>query len=188
MPATASASASPAPAPLTAQSFRTVLGHVPTSVCVVAATTPDGPVGVTVGSFTSVSLDPPLVIFYGGATSASTEAIAGAGRFRVNVLAEDQQEVCAAFASRTGDRFATGEWEFAAGEPPRLAGAAAWIDCSVEADFPAGDHRAVLGRVHSLAAPPASPKPLVFHRGRLVRLDRACGVDVPTRSFSWWDA
>ncbi|MEY6568547.1 flavin reductase, partial [Streptomyces sp. PGLac3x] len=89
-----------------------------------------------------------------------------------------------ALASRTGDRSATGDWEFAAGEPPRPAGAAAWIDCSVEADFPAGDHRAVLGRVHSLAAPPHSSKPLVFHRGRL---DRACGLDVPTRSYSWRD-
>ncbi|MGW4374052.1 flavin reductase family protein [Streptomyces albidoflavus] len=189
MPATASASAAPAAVAVAPQSFRTVLGQVPTSVCVVSATTPQGPVGVTVGSFTSVSLDPPLVVFYGGATSASTEAVVAAGRFRVNVLAEAQQEICAAFASRTGDRFATGDWEFPGdGEPPVLAGAVAWIDCDVQASFPAGDHRAVLGHVRTLAASPDAPKPLVFHRGRLVRLDRACGVDVPTRSFSWWDA
>ncbi|MEY6569846.1 flavin reductase family protein, partial [Streptomyces sp. PGLac3x] len=81
-------------------------------------------------------------IFSGGATPPRTAAIAGGGSFRVNVLAEDQQEVCAAFASRTGDRFATGDWEFAAGEPPRPAGAAAWIDCSVEADFPPVAHPA----------------------------------------------
>ncbi|MFE6721890.1 flavin reductase family protein [Streptomyces albidoflavus] len=189
MPATAAPATAPAPeAAPTPQSFRTVLGQVPTSVCVVSATTPDGPAGVTVGSFTSVSLDPPLVVFYGGATSASTEAVVAAGRFRVNVLAEAQQEICAAFASRTGDRFATGDWEFPDGEPPRLAGAVAWIDCNVQASFPAGDHRAVVGHVRTLAASPDAPKPLVFHRGRLVRLDRACGVDVPTRSFSWWDA
>lgn len=167
--------------------FRHVLGHVPTSVSVVTATTPHGPVGVTVGSFTSVSLEPPLVVFYCGGQSTSAEAIVGAGHFCVNVLAEDQQSVCAAFAGRTADRFATGEWDLPAHTAPRLGGASAWIECDVEQSFPAGDHVAVVGRVRRLAAASGRHKPLVFHRGRLVRLDRTAGVHVPTHSFDWWD-
>lgn len=177
----------PAPAPPADPAvFRHVLGHVPTSVCVVTATTPAGPVGVTVGSFTSVSLDPPLVVFYGGLRSASARALADAGRLCVNVLAEDQQEVCAAFAGRAADRFATGEWRTPPGAPPRLTGATAWIDCDVEDSFPAGDHLAVVGRVRTLSAPGAR-RPLIFHRGQLVRLDRARDVHAPGHCFDWWD-
>ncbi|MEU6841646.1 flavin reductase family protein [Streptomyces sp. NPDC046716] len=166
--------------------FRRVLGQVPTSVCVVAATTPHGPAGVTVGSFTSVSLEPPLIVFYCGRRSASARAIVETGAFCVNVLAEDQQQVCAAFAGRPDDRFATGEWDTSGAAGPRLAGAAAWIECDVEDSFPAGDHVAVLGRVRALAASDEGRGPLVFHRGRLTRLAPASGAHVPTRSFSWW--
>ncbi|OCC13820.1 flavin reductase family protein [Streptomyces sp. PTY087I2] len=188
MPAPASAPAATGLPATTADPavFRRVLGHVPTSVCVVTATTPQGPVGVTVGSFTSVSLEPPLVVFYAGRHSASAAAVVAAGRFCVNVLAEDQQQVCTAFAGPAADRFATGDWDHAPGTPPRLGAAAAWITCDVEESFPAGDHLAVMGRVRSLAAADAR-KPLIFHRGRLVRLDRACGVDVPSHPFGWWD-
>ncbi|MEU1123388.1 flavin reductase family protein [Streptomyces sp. NPDC005899] len=176
--------------PLTAPdptAFRHVLGHVPTSVCVVSAETPTGPVGVTVGSFVSVSLDPPLVAFHAGGTSASAEAIVDAGHFCVNVLTEDQQDVCAAFARRTADRFATGSWESAPSTAPRLVGAAAWIVCDVEGSVPVGDHVMVVGRVRELAAADGQRRPLLFHRGRLVRLDRAHGVHAPTHSFGWWD-
>ncbi|MER7841545.1 flavin reductase family protein [Streptomyces sp. NPDC096040] len=167
--------------------FRRVLGHVPTSVSVVTTTTPQGPVGVTVGSFTSVSLEPPLVVFYCGRHSGSADAIIASGHFCVNVLAEDQRRVCAAFAGRTADRFATGDWDLASRAAPHLGGAVAWIECDVEDSFPAGDHVAVVGRVRSLAAADGRRKPLIFHRGQLVRLDRACGVHAPTRSFDWWD-
>lgn len=166
--------------------FRQVLAQVPTPVCVVTAAAPDGPVGVTVGSFTSVSLDPPLVVFYCGLASASARAIVATGRFRVNVLAEDQEQVCAAFASRTADRFATGSWETPHGEPPRLGGASAWIDCTLEESRPAGDHVEVVGRVLALDAPAAPRRPLVFHNGQLVRLDRARQMHAPGHPFDWW--
>ncbi|MBO0513050.1 flavin reductase family protein [Streptomyces beijiangensis] len=187
MPASALAATDPPVMVPEPADIRHVLGHVPTSVCVVTATTPSGPVGVTVGSFTSVSLDPPLVVFYAGCDSASAQAIVGARSFCVNVLADDQQEVCAAFARRTPDRFATGDWEFEAHGPPRLSGAAAWIVCDVEGSHPAGDHMAVVGRVRDLAAARGPRNPLLFHRGQLARLDRARGVHAPTHSFDWWD-
>ncbi|MFD0019911.1 flavin reductase family protein [Streptomyces sp. NPDC058382] len=187
MPASALTATDPPATVPDPEAFRHVLGHVPTSVCVVTATTSSGPVGVTVGSFTSVSLDPPLVVFYAGAGSASARSIVGAGHFGVNVLAEDQQEVCSAFARRASDRFATGDWEFAAHTAPRLGGAAAWIVCDIEGSFPAGDHMAVVGRVRGLTAARGPRKPLIFHRGQLARLDRAGGVHAPTHSFGWWD-
>ncbi|MEU2681281.1 flavin reductase family protein [Streptomyces sp. NPDC007107] len=174
-------------APPGSAAFRHVLGHVPTSVCVVTARTPEGPVGVTVGSFTSVSLDPPLVAFYAGRTSASAQAIVGTGHFCVNVLAEDQQEVCAAFARRTADRFATGDWDLTGHAAPRLNGAAAWIACDIENSHSAGDHVAVMGRVRDLAAADGPRRPLLFHDGQLVRLDRARGMHAPRSSFGWWE-
>lgn len=172
--------------PVEAAHFRHVLGHVPTAVSVVTAMTPEGPVGVTVGSFTSVSLDPPLVVFYSGLHSATAAAIVASGEYCVNVLAEDQQDVCSAFAGRSTDRFASGSWESQPGRPPRLHGALAWIECSVEAGTPAGDHVAVLGRVHSLALADRPGRPLVFYRGRLLRLGPARLRDVPTHRFDWW--
>ncbi|PWI12928.1 hypothetical protein DI272_01285 [Streptomyces sp. Act143] len=93
----------------------------------------------------------------------------------------------AAFAGRTPDRFATGDRELTDGAAPRLGGAAAWIECSLEDSFPAADHLAVVGRVRRLAAAEGHRKPLIFQRGQLVRLDRACGVHAPTRAFDWWD-
>ncbi|MFD5722738.1 flavin reductase family protein [Streptomyces sp. NPDC127036] len=164
-----------------------MLGHVPTSVCIVTASTASGPVGVTVGSFTSVSLDPPLVVFYAGRTSASAQAIVEAGSFSVNVLAEDQQEVCAAFARRTPNRFATGQWDLTGNAAPHLDGAVAWIHCAVEGSFPAGDHVAVVGHVRDLSAAVGPRRPLLFHGGELVRLDRARGVHTPRHSFDWWE-
>lgn len=170
-----------------AELFRKVLGRVPTAVSVVTAPGPDGPVGVTVGSFTSVSLDPPLVVFFCGLHSASAAAIAAAGRFCVNVLAEDQRRQCAAFAGRTGDRFASGGFETGANGAPRLRGALAWVECQVENTFEAGDHLAIMGRVERLAAAGADRLPLVFYRGRLVRLDSAGVRHAPTHPFGWWD-
>lgn len=176
-----------AAAPPLSADFRRVLGHVPTSVCVVTASTADGPVGVTVGSFASVSLDPPLVVFYAGAASATAAALIAAGRYCVNVLSDAQHEVCGVFARRGADRFASCAWEPGANGAPRLAGALAWIECEVESALPAGDHVAVLGRVSVLHASAESTLPLVFHRGRLARLERAATPHVPSHSFDWWD-
>ncbi len=173
-------------APSDTAAFRSILGQVPTAVSVVTASTPRGPVGVTVGSFTSVSLDPPLVVFYSGLHSASAAAVVAAGQFCVNVLAEDQQDVCAAFASRPEDRFASCDWRPAENGAPRLDGAVAWIECDIEESFPAGDHLAVVGRVTRLAAAHGHPAPLVFHRGRLTHLHRAHGRHVPSQRFDWW--
>ena len=156
----------PAP-PLTVEAahFRQVLGHFPTGVAVITAIDAAGcPVGMAVGSFTSVSLDPPLVGFLPDRSSTSFPRIRTAASFCVNVLAADQRELCQRFASRGGDKFAGLEWAPAPSGAPRLAGVAAWIDCDLVSVSEAGDHYFVLGRVRELDAQ-ADATPLVFHRG-----------------------
>jgi flavin reductase (DIM6/NTAB) family NADH-FMN oxidoreductase RutF len=145
--------------------FRRVLGHFPTGVAVITAFDPAGhPAGLAVGSFTSVSLDPPLVGFLPDRSSTSFPRIRAAASFCVNVLAADQRELCQRFASRGGDKFAGLEWAQAPSGAPRLAGVAAWIDCDLASVTEAGDHYFVLGRVRELDADDDAA-PLVFHRG-----------------------
>jgi flavin reductase (DIM6/NTAB) family NADH-FMN oxidoreductase RutF len=146
--------------------FRAVLGQFPTGVTVVTANTPDGPVGLAVGSFTSVSLEPPLVGFLPAQTSSSWPLMRGAGTFCVNVLAEGQEDVARAFASPSADRFGDRTWTPAPHSgAPILDGVLAWIDCDVAGVSEAGDHHFVLGRVRALGAT-AAGTPLVFFRGQ----------------------
>ncbi|WP_371476713.1 flavin reductase family protein [Kitasatospora sp. NBC_00315] len=71
---------------------------------------------------------------------------------------------------------------------PRIDGCTAWIECDVESSLPAGDHLAIRGRVRRLSAADGDRRPLVFHQGRLVQLDRSRLGHAPTRRFDWWDA
>jgi len=156
-----------------AATYRRVLGHVPTSVAVVTAIDGDGnPAGMTVGSFSSVSLDPPLVGFFGDRQSRSMPRILAAGSFAVSILAESQQEHSSAFAARGGDRFAGVSWHLSELGSPHLDGSVAWIDCELESAAEVGDHNAVIGRVTRLEVAGANPRPLIFFRGSLCQLDR----------------
>lgn len=156
---------STAPAIDTAR-FRQVLGHFPTGVTVVTATGSDGrPAGLAVGSFFSVSLDPPLVAFCASKSSSSYPKIETVGHFAVNVLAEDQEELCRAFAASEGDKFSgVGHRPSPGTGSPILADVLAWIDCEIEAVHEAGDHWIVVGRVHDLEVVHEGG-PLIFFRG-----------------------
>jgi 3-hydroxy-9,10-secoandrosta-1,3,5(10)-triene-9,17-dione monooxygenase reductase component len=149
--------------------FRRVLGHFPTGVVAISATDRDGPVGLTIGSFTSVSLEPPMVGFFPSKSSTSWPRIERAGSFVVNVLAEHQEDVSTAFATPGGDKFAQLAWHSGANGAPVLDGVAAWMECAVAEVFPAGDHLFVLGHVFSLAVA-GDRRPLVFFRGSYARL------------------
>ena len=145
--------------------FRQVLGQYPTIVSVVTGVAADGtPAGMAVGSFTSVSLDPPLVAFLPDKKSSSWPKIAPAGRFCVNILADDQEPVCRAFASKAPDKFAGLRWRPAASGSPILENAVAWVDCDLEAVHDAGDHLIVLGRVTDLDVERPT-LPLLFFQG-----------------------
>ena len=144
--------------------YRQVLGHFPTGVTVVTAASDEGPTGMAVGSFASVSLEPPLVAFFPGKGSASWPLIESAGAFCVNVLAADQEEVCRRFASKGGDKFAGLGWRPAPSGAPLLDGVLAWIDCDIDSVVEAGDHFCVIGRVRELEVS-HDGAPLVFFRG-----------------------
>lgn len=153
--------------PATATQLRQILGHVPTGVVVVAGYDQAGnPGGLAVGSFTSVSLDPPLVAFYVANTSTSWPAIRDRGAFCVSVLGHDQGPVSGTFARRGGDKFADVDWEAApATGMPRLLRAHVWVDCRLEREVEIGDHVLVVGEIVDLEAP-GTAGPLVFYRGR----------------------
>ena len=148
--------------------FRQVLGHFPTGVTVVTAPG-SPPVGMAVGSFFSISLDPPLVGFCAGNTSVSWPGIKEAGRFCVNVLADDQEELSRVFASKDVDKFQGVGWSASPLGSPRLHDVLAWIDCEIDQVLPAGDHEIVVGAVHELEVA-READPLVFFRGGYNRL------------------
>ena len=144
--------------------FRTVMGHYPTGVCVVTSVTPEGaPIGMTVGSFTSVSLDPPLIGFFPDKKSKSWPPIAETGRFCVNILAQDQELLCRRFSGPIADRFSEVIHRTSQNGLPVLDGALAWIDCDLYAVQDAGDHDFVLGEVKAMTAE-RTVSPLIFHR------------------------
>ena len=155
--------AHPGPEP---DEYRRVLGHFPTGVTIVTALGPDGPVGLAVNSFTSVSLRPPLVGFFPAHTSGSWPVIRHAGGFCVNILGRHQEGLARTFASPGTDRFRDLPMRPAPTTgAPVLVGAVAWLDCTIESITPAGDHDFALARVRAIDADPSHP-PLVFHRGR----------------------
>ncbi|MGH9076425.1 MAG: flavin reductase family protein [Acidimicrobiales bacterium] len=158
--------------------FRSVVGHFATGVVVVTGIGGGVPSGFTCQSFSALSLDPPLVFVGPGRSSLSWPRIASSGAFGVSILADDQEALARVFAMSGRDmpgaeKFRGVHWWPGATGAPRLAGAAAWVDCTIEAVHPAGDHYAVVGAVVDLAA--GEGRPLLFHRGGFARLgaDRA---------------
>jgi flavin reductase (DIM6/NTAB) family NADH-FMN oxidoreductase RutF len=145
--------------------FRQVLGHFPTGVTIITAMGTGGvPSAFAVGSFFSVSLEPPLVGFCAGKASSSWPGIRAAGSFCVNILAEDQEAVCRQFSSKAPDKFEGLGWTPASSGSPRLTPVLAWIDCDIDAVHDAGDHEICVGRVRELGVGQESG-PLVFFRG-----------------------
>jgi 3-hydroxy-9,10-secoandrosta-1,3,5(10)-triene-9,17-dione monooxygenase reductase component len=147
-----------------------VLGHFATGVTVVAAMDEDRPMGLAVNSFTSVSLEPPLVAFCVTKRSTTWPRIRQGRRFTVNVLAEHQEEVSRVFATRGADKFRGVRWWPAPSGGPILDGVLAWIDCVVEAEHDAGDHVLVIGRVRDLDVADEG-NPLIFYRGGYGRFE-----------------
>jgi len=143
--------------------FREVLGHFASGVTVVTALEEGQPVGFTCQTFSSLSLDPPLILFAAAKTSTSWPRISEAGAFCVNVLEAHQEPLCRVFAETGADKFAGVGWTQASSGSPILEGVLAWVDCELEQIVDAGDHELVVGRVLDLGASPGAP--LVFYRG-----------------------
>lgn len=148
--------------------FRKVLGNFPTGVTVVTALGADRPIGVAIGSFASVSLDPPLVGFFLGTQSGSWPPMEAAGHFCVNVLRADQMELCGVMASKSDAKFEGVETTPAPwSEAPVLPGIQAFIDCRIEQVIELGDHNLIVGRVmHLDMGPDGDAGPMVFFQGQ----------------------
>ena len=160
------------PAVVDPRVMRDVLGHFVSGVTVVTATGADGPVGFTCQSFSSLSLDPPLVAFAPGRVSRTWPRLREIGRFCVNVLAEGQDDVSQNFARSGADKFAGVRWTPSAHGSPVLEDVVAWIDGELWAEYDGGDHTIVVARVLDLGAS-ADRRPLLFHRGSYGLLHRA---------------
>ena len=143
--------------------MRRVLGHFASGVTIVTGMYDGRPVGFACQSFTSVSLDPPLVLFCPANTSVTWPLIQQVGSFSVNVLAEDQTELCRQFAVSGDNKFAGMTWRETAWGPS-LDGVLATVHCVVEQVHPAGDHQVVIGRVQELVTH-RDVGPLLFFRG-----------------------
>jgi 3-hydroxy-9,10-secoandrosta-1,3,5(10)-triene-9,17-dione monooxygenase reductase component len=145
--------------------FRQVLGHLPTGVTVVTAHHAGGPVAMSANSVTSVSLRPPMILFCPAKSSQTWPKIRETGRFCVNVFAAHHEEISQRFAARGVDRFAGVAWhERPSG--PALDDAVAWIECTIDAVYEAGDHLIAVAGVDELDMREGETDPLVFFRGR----------------------
>lgn len=155
------------PGPVSPAVMREVLGHFVSGIVVITAAGPDGPLGFTCQSFSSLSLEPPLVSFAPARSSSTWPRIRAAGAFCVNVLAADHQDLSIGFArsGRGTDKFAGVPWRPGPAGAPRLDGVSAWIDCTLRDEFDGGDHTIVVGHVQDLGADPER-LPLLYYRGR----------------------
>jgi flavin reductase (DIM6/NTAB) family NADH-FMN oxidoreductase RutF len=151
-------------------SYRTVLGHFATGVTIITALSDGEPIGVSANSFTSVSLNPPLVLFCASKDSTTWPKIEAAGTFTVNILGEHQEDVCRVFATRGADRFSRIGWRPSANGSPILHDALAYIDCTIQDQHDGGDHLIVVGLVHELGVL-NDEGPLIFYRGGYGQFD-----------------
>lgn len=158
---------------ITERDFRDAMGSFATGVCVLGAKRRDGAsVAITVNSFTSVSLDPPLVLVCLGTQSPRTNALVDSGRFSISMLADHQREVSNRFA-QPGEGLMPGSgWHEGENGTPLIDGSAALIECDVETTHDAGDHLILIGRVTRLESDPGR-EALVYFRGGYRLLDGA---------------
>lgn len=155
------------PLSLEGTELRNVLSHFPTGVVAITGMDDDAAVGITVGSFASVSLQPALVGFFIGHASESWQRIRRGGRFMVSVFGSDQEEVCRTLASKGRDKLAEVDWTPSLLGLPMITGARAWIQCDIDQEVTTGDHTLVLGSIINMrVANTVTGGPLLFFQGQ----------------------
>jgi 3-hydroxy-9,10-secoandrosta-1,3,5(10)-triene-9,17-dione monooxygenase reductase component len=142
--------------------FREVLGHFATGVTIVTANEQGVPVGFSCQSFSALSLDPPMVILAPAKSSTSWPRIAEAGAFCVNILSNQQEDLCRSFAISGGDKFVGVAWTEGVTGAPIITGSLATIECTLGAIYEGGDHELVTG--HVVAMDVGTGAPLLFYR------------------------
>lgn len=145
--------------------FRSTMSYWPSGVSLVTSSDSEAAVGLTVSSFTSLSLDPPMVLVCVHNHSHSLKVIVQSGRFAVNILAEGQDDLSRRFATRlVEDKFRGVCWHQAATGAPILDDALAWLDCEVVNHFDGGDHQIIIGLVLATGAAAKDEWPLIYYR------------------------
>lgn len=152
-----------------ANQLRQAFGCFPSGVTAVCARRDGEPMGLAASSFTSVSVQPPLVSVCIQHTSTTWPKLREQPRLGLSVLAEDQDEICARLASKEGERFAGMDWFASDDGSVFVDDATLWLDCTIHDEVTCGDHDIVLLRIHGLSAAPDT-SPLVFHASRFRRL------------------
>lgn len=161
--------------------FRMVMGHFATGISVVTTFDGERPAGITVNAFSSVSLDPALVMVALDRSRFITPMVAAAGRYAVNILGADQQALSDCFAHapvRPGrEDFCGAAWHAGPTGLPLIDGAIATLECTTVETFSAGDHDLFIGRVDSIEQHRDGEAPLLYFRRRYLRVER--GSDSP---------
>lgn len=158
----------PRAAGVAAAEFREAMGCFASGVTVVTAGTEAGEVaGLTANAFTSVSLDPPLILVCIKQRSCSADVLRRAGRFAVHVLRSDQAEAARAFARPAGDKLGAMALTWSRHDIPIMESCLVRLECSLEAEYDGGDHGIFLGRVLALDMAPPPHQPLTYFRGQL---------------------
>ena len=156
--------------PVNERDLRSTLGNFATGVTVVTALATDGePVGVTISSFNSVSLDPPLILWSLSLNSSSIETFRNASHYSVNILSADQRALSDRFASRGDNHFSDLKVIQGLGGAPLIEGCCAWFECTSEAQYPGGDHLILVGRIERFSQG-AATTPLIFHKAAYHKL------------------
>ncbi|WP_046180800.1 flavin reductase family protein [Domibacillus tundrae] len=147
------------------QLFKDAMGNYPTGVTVVTATSANGePIGLTVNSFASVSLDPLLILWSIDHKVSTIQEFVEGGKFAVHILAGNQQDVCMTFATKGVDRFSTCEWSFSPEHNlPLIEGAFAVLQCKTFKTVEAGDHTILIGEVEDIQID-SGKDPMLYHR------------------------
>ncbi|MYM39424.1 flavin reductase family protein [Duganella qianjiadongensis] len=147
--------------------LREALGHYASGITVITSLVNDELIGFTCQSFYSVSMSPPLISFSVMAGSGSYPKIRQAGRFAVNILAEEQVHISKQFARRGADKWHAIAWNKSPLGNPILAGSLHWLDCDIYAEYAAGDHLIVLGEVQALKLQETETvQPLLYYKGQ----------------------
>jgi flavin reductase (DIM6/NTAB) family NADH-FMN oxidoreductase RutF len=176
-----SAASRQAPAPIDTAQFRDVLGRFVTGVTVVTTLSDESgasqPWGTTVNSFTSVSLDPPLVLICVGKERSIHPVLARSGRFVVNILPEDSQDLSDCFSGAPSalprSAFCDADYRHGRNGMPVLEAALGYLECDIERVLDAGDHTIYLARVTGAGSNETDALPLLYYRRRYLRIERA---------------
>ena len=159
------------------EDFRKVLGKYPTGVTLVSSKDDQGPFAMVIGSFGSVSLDPPLVQFMPAKESGTWSRIKKTGRYCVNVLGEQQLDLSNSFFNKDKDPFEAINWSESTLGSPIIEGCVAWIDCLIGDVHEAGDHYIVIGEVQGIGATEKDEGPLLFLGGAYGSFNKDIGGD-----------